>query len=78
MLKEYKTVSEIVGPLMTVTGVEGVKYDELVDIELQDGTRRRGQVLEINGDNAVVQLFEGSTGINLKDTKVRFLVSRYH
>ncbi|API89253.1 V-type ATP synthase subunit B [Marinilactibacillus sp. 15R] len=73
MLKEYKTVSEIVGPLMTVTGVEGVKYDELVDIELQDGTRRRGQVLEINGDNAVVQLFEGSTGINLKDTKVRFL-----
>ncbi|GEL66183.1 V-type ATP synthase subunit B [Marinilactibacillus psychrotolerans] len=73
MLKEYKTVSEIVGPLMTVTGVEGVKYDELVDIELQDGTRRRGQVLEIDGDNAVVQLFEGSTGINLKDTKVRFL-----
>ncbi|WP_208558717.1 V-type ATP synthase subunit B [Marinilactibacillus kalidii] len=73
MLKEYKTVSEIVGPLMTVTGVEGVKYDELVDIELQDGTRRRGQVLEIDGENAVVQLFEGSTGINLKETKVRFL-----
>ncbi|EXJ24236.1 V-type ATP synthase subunit B [Alkalibacterium sp. AK22] len=73
MLKEYKTVSEIVGPLMTVQGVEGVKFDELVDIELQTGERRRGQVLEINGDKAVVQLFEGSTGINLKDTKVRFL-----
>ncbi|WP_080146276.1 V-type ATP synthase subunit B [Marinilactibacillus piezotolerans] len=73
MLKEYKTVSEIVGPLMTVEGVAGVKYDELVDIELQDGSRRRGQVLEIDGDKAVVQLFEGSTGINLKDTKVRFL-----
>ncbi|MDZ7835311.1 MAG: V-type ATP synthase subunit B [Alkalibacterium sp.] len=73
MLKEYKTVSEIVGPLMTVQGVEGVKYDELVDIELQTGERRRGQVLEINGDKAVVQLFEGSTGINLEDTKVRFL-----
>ena len=73
MLKEYKTVSEIVGPLMTVEGVEGVKFDELVDIELQTGERRRGQVLEINGDKAVVQLFEGSTGINLEDTKVRFL-----
>jgi len=73
MLKEYKTVAEIVGPLMTVQGVEGVKFDELVDIELQTGERRRGQVLEINGDKAVVQLFEGSTGINLEDTKVRFL-----
>jgi V/A-type H+-transporting ATPase subunit B len=73
MLKEYKTVAEIVGPLMTVEGVEGVKFDELVDIELQTGERRRGQVLEINGDKAVVQLFEGSTGINLEETKVRFL-----
>ncbi|GAB2478383.1 V-type ATP synthase subunit B [Alkalibacterium psychrotolerans] len=73
MLKEYKTVTEVVGPLMTVQGVEGVKFDELVDIELQTGERRRGQVLEINGDKAVVQLFEGSTGINLQDTKVRFL-----
>lgn len=73
MLKEYKTVSQVVGPLMTVQGVEGVKFDELVDIELQNGERRRGQVLEINGDKAVVQLFEGSTGINLKNTKVRFL-----
>jgi V/A-type H+-transporting ATPase subunit B len=73
MLKEYKTVSEVVGPLMTVEGVEGVKFDELVDIELQNGDRRRGQVLEIDGDKAIVQLFEGSAGINLKDTKVRFL-----
>lgn len=73
MLKEYKTVSDVVGPLMTVEGVEGVKFDELVDIELQDGSRRRGQVLEIDGDKAVVQIFEGSSGINLPDTKVRFL-----
>lgn len=73
MLKEYKTVSEVVGPLMTVEGVEGVKFDELVDIELQNGERRRGQVLEINGDKAIVQIFEGSDGINLPDTKVRFL-----
>lgn len=73
MLKEYKSVSEVVGPLMTVEGVEGVKYDELVDIELQTGERRRGQVLEIDGDKAVVQIFEGSSGINLEETKVRFL-----
>lgn len=73
MLKEYKTVSDVVGPLMTVEGVEGVKFDELVDIELQDGSRRRGQVLEIDGDKAIVQIFEGSSGINLPETKVRFL-----
>ncbi|HHV72752.1 MAG TPA: V-type ATP synthase subunit B [Clostridia bacterium] len=73
MLKEYKTVSEVVGPLMVVEGVEGVKYEELVEIELQTGEKRRGRVLQIDGDKAVVQLFEGSTGINLKGTKVRFL-----
>lgn len=73
MLKEYKTVSEVVGPLMTVEGVEGVKYDELVEIELQNGKRRQGQVLEIEGDKAIVQIFEGSEGINLPETKVRFL-----
>ncbi|WP_312649360.1 V-type ATP synthase subunit B [Proteiniclasticum sp.] len=73
MLKEYRTVSEVVGPLMVVEGVEGVKYEELVEIELQTGEKRRGRVLEIDGDKAMVQLFEGSTGINLKGTKVRFL-----
>jgi len=73
MLKEYKTVSDVASPLMTVEGVEGVKFDELVEIELQNGERRRGQVLEISGDKAVVQIFEGAAGINLVDTKVRFL-----
>ncbi|WP_127837149.1 V-type ATP synthase subunit B [Clostridium prolinivorans] len=73
MLKEYKTVKEVVGPLMIVEGVSGVKYNELVDIELQNGEKRRGQVLEVNGDRAMVQIFEGSAGINLKETKVRFL-----
>ena len=73
MLKEYKTVTEVVGPLMVVEGVEGVKYDELVEIELQTGEIRRGQVLEIDGTRAMVQLFEGSSGINLKETKARFL-----
>ncbi|TJX13188.1 V-type ATP synthase subunit B [Tissierella creatinini] len=73
MLKEYKTVSEVVGPLMVVEGVEGVKYEELVEIETQTGEKRRGRVLEVNGDRAMIQLFEGSSGINLKNTSVRFL-----
>lgn len=54
MLKEYRTVSEIVGPLMVVEGVEGVKYEELVEIEIQTGELRRGRVLEVNGDKAMV------------------------
>ncbi|SHI62086.1 V-type ATP synthase subunit B [Lutispora thermophila] len=73
MLKEYRTVREVVGPLMVVEGVEGVKYEELVEIEMHNGEKRRGRVLEINEDKAMVQLFEGSSGINLKNTKVRFL-----
>ena len=73
MLKDYKSVKEIVGPLMVVDGVEGVKYDELVDIEIQTGEKRRGKVLEVNGSKAVVQLFEGSSGINMENTTVRFL-----
>lgn len=72
MLKEYKTVSEVVGPLMAVEGIEGVKYDELVEIQLQNGEIRTGQVLEVSEDKAMVQIFEGPAGINIKDTKVRF------
>lgn len=73
MPKEYKTVREVVGPLMVVEGVEDVKYEELVEIELQTGEIRRGRVLEIDRDKAMVQLFEGSSGVNLKNTRVCFL-----
>ena len=73
MLKEYKTIEEVVGPLIVVEGVGGVKYEELVDVRMQTGERRRGRVLEIDRDKAMVQLFEGSSGINLKETSVRFL-----
>lgn len=72
MLKEYKTVSEVIGPLMAVEQVEGVKYDELVEVQMQTGEIRHGQVLEVDGDKAMVQIFEGPSGINIKDTKVRF------
>ena len=73
MIKEYRTIQEINGPLMVVKKVAGVTYDELAEIELPDGTVRRCKVLEVNGDNAVVQLFESSAGINLAESKVRFL-----
>ena len=73
MLKEYRTVTEVVGPLMLVEGVEGVNFEELVDIKLQTGEHRRGRVIEIDKDRAMVQLFEGSSGINLESTSVRFL-----
>mgnify|MGYP000934986834 CR=1 FL=1 len=73
MFKEYQTVREVAGPLMLVDQVAEVKYNELVEIRLSDGELRRGQVLEANGNQALVQLFEGSTGINLQQSKVRFL-----
>ena len=73
MLKEYRTISEVVGPLMLVEGVSGVKYDELVEIVQQSGETRRGKVLEINGDKALVQLFESSQGLKISTSKARFL-----
>ena len=73
MPKEYRTIQEIAGPLMLVQGVEGVTYNELGEIELASGEKRRCKVLEIDGTNAMVQLFENSTGINPQDSKVRFL-----
>lgn len=73
MPKEYKTIQEVAGPLMLVQGVEGVTYDELGEIELSSGEIRRCRVLEVDGSNVLVQLFENSAGINLADSKVRFL-----
>lgn len=73
MPKEYRTISEVAGPLMLVKDVSDVTYDELGEIELESGEIRRCRVLEINGSNALVQLFENSAGINLANSKVRFL-----
>lgn len=72
MRKEYKTISEVAGPLMLIKNVEGVSYDELGEIRLQNGERRRCRVLEVSGSDALVQLFESSAGINLQDSKVSF------
>lgn len=73
MPKEYRTIEEVAGPLMMVHGVEDVSYDDLGEIELANGETRRCKVLEIDGGNALVQLFESATGINLASSKVRFL-----
>lgn len=73
MLKEYRTIGEAVGPLMAVEKVAGVKYEELIEVRMQNGEIRRGQVLEAQEDKAMVQIFEGTAGINLRDSKVRFL-----
>ena len=73
MYKEYKTIKEVVGPLMLVEGVEGVGYNELVEITQKNGEVRRGKVLEVKDDKAVVQLFESSQGLKISDSKARFL-----
>ena len=73
MIKEYLTTAEIVGPLMLVEQVEGVTYEELVEIELPNGELRRGKVLEVNQDKALVQLFEGAWGVDVPNSRVRFL-----
>ncbi len=73
MPKEYRTIQEVSGPLMLVREVEGVAFNELGEIELANGEKRRCRVLELDGTNALVQLFENSTGINLAESKVRFL-----
>lgn len=73
MQKEYRSIKEVVGPLMLVEGVEGVKYDELVEIEQADGEIRLGKVLEVNGSNALVQLFEASQGLKISTSKARFI-----
>ncbi len=73
MIKEYQTTTSISGPLMIIEGVEGAKYDELVEILLENGERRRGKVLEVDRDKALIQVFEGTTGIDIPTTTIRFL-----
>ncbi len=73
MIKEYKTIREVVGPLMLVEGVQGVKYDELVEVMQQNGEIRRGKVLEVKDDKAVVQLFENTQGLKIATARARFL-----
>ena len=73
MFKEYKTIKEVVGPLMLVENVEGVKFNELVEIVTGSGETRRGRVLEVDRDKALVQLFENSQGLQISKSRARFL-----
>lgn len=72
MIKAYKTIKEVVGPLMVVENVENSKFDELVRIIQKNGEERLGKVLEINKDKAVVQLFDSSQGLKIDDAKAVF------
>ncbi|MBR3715411.1 MAG: V-type ATP synthase subunit B [Clostridia bacterium] len=72
MIREYRTIEEVAGPLMLIKQIEGVKYDELGEIELENGEIRRCRVLEVNGSNVLVQLFDNAAGLNLSTSKVRF------
>ena len=71
--REYRTAKQIVGPLIFVEGVEGITYGELTEIKQPNGEMRRGRVLEVNGDKAVVQVFEGTSNLSPKDITVKFL-----
>lgn len=73
MKREYKTIREVVGPLMLVESVENIKYDELVEIQQPDGRVRLGRVLEAKGSTALVQLFENAQGLQISQSKARFL-----
>jgi V/A-type H+-transporting ATPase subunit B len=70
--KEYSSIREVSGPIIIVDGVEGVGYSEVVDVTLPDGSKRRGQVLEVDRDVAVIQVFEGTSGTTTEGTRVRF------
>lgn len=72
MLTEYKTTADVTGPLLIVEHVSGVGYDELVEVEMPSGEKRRGKVLEVHNDRAVIQMFEGTSGMNVPETRIRF------
>jgi len=73
MLKIYKTIQEAAGPLVVVGGVVNIKYEEMVEIEMQNGQIKRGRVLEVSQDVAIIQMFEDIRGLNLKNSKAKFL-----
>jgi len=73
MIKSFRNISKAVGPLLEVKGVEGATYDELVEVIMSDGTKRSGQVIEIHGDAALIEVFEGTAGIAPDKSKVRFM-----
>jgi V/A-type H+-transporting ATPase subunit B len=78
MIKEYSSIIQVSGPLLLVEGVEGAKYEELVEIYTGTGEKKRGRVLEVDRDKALIQIFEGSAGIDVRDCHVRFVGRTLH
>ncbi|MHC4075161.1 MAG: V-type ATP synthase subunit B [Planctomycetota bacterium] len=72
-IKEYQTVTKIYGPLMMVENIDQAKYGHIVDIELGDGSIRHGQVLQVENDKVLLQVFEGTSGIDVRTSTVRFM-----
>jgi V/A-type H+-transporting ATPase subunit B len=70
---EYNKVAEIKGPLMIIDGVTKVSFDELVEVETSEGEKRLGRVVEVGYGKAVVQIFEGTTGLAISGTRAKFL-----
>lgn len=73
MSLQYLGLNEINGPLVVLDQVSGISYDEVAELHLEDGTERLGRVVEISGDKVVLQVFEGTKGLSLKNTKTKFL-----
>ena len=73
MIKSFRNISKAAGPLLEVKGVDGAAYDELVEVIMSNGEKRRGQVIEIHEDTALIEIFEGTAKIAPKDSKVRFM-----
>lgn len=74
----YKTVSGVNGPLVILDDVKFPKFAEIVKLQLPDGTKRTGQVLEVSGSKAIVQVFEGTSGIDAKVTTCEFTGTHTH
>lgn len=72
-LKKYLSITEVVGPLILVENVQGIKYEELAEIEMPSGEKQLGRVLEVNEDKALVQIFGSTTGVSVQGSSVRFL-----
>ena len=70
---QYSNIAEIKGPLVIVDGVENAAFDELVEIETNDGEKRLGKVLEVGNGKAIVQVFEGTTGLSVSGTNAKFV-----
>ncbi|MFI3141320.1 MAG: V-type ATP synthase subunit B [Clostridia bacterium] len=71
MIIEHRGLSEINGSLVILDGVKNPIFEELVEIELDDGTVRSGRIVMIEGEKVVVQVFEGTTGISMQNTRTR-------